>query len=189
MGNTIFRRRSFIINGYKFLVCWKDVKGIRMRKNPAAEYFDISVPPATTTEKINQWVEAQMEWVKKVEKAHQQHNPMPRPTREQFEDFKGYFLDMFRLREKEMGLSDRNLRLDFRWATSRWGSCAPQSGRVMFSLYLAAQPKEFTDYVIVHELSHIFHPDHSPSFWALVAKYCPSYQAIMQAQKSPLDNL
>ena len=42
---------------------------------------------------------------------------------------------------------------------------------------------EKLDYVIIHELSHIIHFDHSKSFWQLVSKYCPNYKKIRKELK------
>jgi predicted metal-dependent hydrolase len=59
------------------------------------------------------------------------------------------------------------------WAEqrSRWGSCSPWKGHIRISTRLAAWPPWVLDYVLVHELAHLVHPDHSPAFHALVARY------------------
>ena len=60
------------------------------------------------------------------------------------------------------------------WVTnqqSRWGSCAVDESTIKLSLALADYPAWVRDYVIVHELAHLLVPDHSPEFWALVARY------------------
>ncbi len=61
-----------------------------------------------------------------------------------------------------------------RWADdmrTRWGSCTPGTGAVRISSRVAAFPDWVVDYVIVHELAHIAVADHSPRFWALVARF------------------
>ncbi len=54
---------------------------------------------------------------------------------------------------------------------SRWGSCSPASGSVRLSHRLAAFPGWVVDYVLVHELAHLVHANHSPAFHALVARF------------------
>lgn len=61
-------------------------------------------------------------------------------------------------------------------ARTRFGSCSAK-GRVCFSLYLMAYPPEAIEYVVVHELAHLTHHDHSPAFYAEVARYLPDWQA------------
>lgn len=60
--------------------------------------------------------------------------------------------------------------------TTRWGSCNTRAKRVWLSVYLPAYPIECTEYVIVHELCHLHHANHSPAFWAEVQRSMPDYK-------------
>ena len=59
---------------------------------------------------------------------------------------------------------------------TRWGSCNTRARRVWLSVYLPAYPIECTEYVIVHELCHLHHANHSRAFWQTVAAAMPNYQ-------------
>ena len=72
-------------------------------------------------------------------------------------------------------------RLSLQWRTLRigdpraqWGSCT-RDGTVSLSWRLLLAPPEVFRYVVIHELCHLPHPDHSPRFWALVAQQMPDY--------------
>lgn len=75
---------------------------------------------------------------------------------------------------KIMGLRPSGVRITS--AKKRFGSCSSKNS-LCFSLYLAEYPPEAVDYVIVHELAHIKHKNHSPAFHALVGKYLPDQEA------------
>ena len=59
---------------------------------------------------------------------------------------------------------------------TRWGSCNTRVGRIWLSVYLPAYPIECTEYVIVHELCHLHHANHSRAFWQTVATAMPDYK-------------
>jgi predicted metal-dependent hydrolase len=60
-------------------------------------------------------------------------------------------------------------------ARKRWGSCSGK-GRLSFAWRLVMAPVDVIDYVIVHELAHIEHHNHSKAFWALVGEIMPDYK-------------
>lgn len=61
--------------------------------------------------------------------------------------------------------------------TSRWGSCSPHRGAITLNRGLLAEPEDCIRYVVLHELCHFVHPDHSPRFYALLAQFMPDYQS------------
>ena len=57
---------------------------------------------------------------------------------------------------------------------SRWGSCGPNND-INLNWLLILAPPEVLEYVVVHELCHIRHKNHSKDFWGLVLKHLPDY--------------
>lgn len=51
------------------------------------------------------------------------------------------------------------------------GSCTPAKGCIRISHKLAGMPKWVLDYVIMHEMAHLLHPNHSKTFWSKVNEY------------------
>lgn len=64
----------------------------------------------------------------------------------------------------------------FRKQESRWGSCSGRTRNLQISRRLQGGPHELLEYVLIHEIAHLGELNHSPRFWALVAKACPDYQ-------------
>lgn len=74
-------------------------------------------------------------------------------------------------------------KLKIRAMKTRWGVYNKSNHSVTLNSHLIEYSIEKLDYVIIHELSHIIHFDHSASFWQLVAKYCPNYKKIRKELK------
>lgn len=58
---------------------------------------------------------------------------------------------------------------------TRWGSCSSR-GTLSFHWRLVLAPPAVMDYVVVHEVCHLIHMDHSPDFWAEVESLMPDYK-------------
>ena len=68
-------------------------------------------------------------------------------------------------------------------ARKRFGSCSAKN-RLCFSWRLMGYPEEAIDYVVVHELAHIRHPDHSPAFHMRVRSFLPEADAVRIQMKA-----
>ncbi len=66
-------------------------------------------------------------------------------------------------------------RIAIREQKTRWGSCS-EKGNLNFNWRLVLAPPEIRDYVVIHELSHLAHLNHSREFWNKVAEFCPEYK-------------
>lgn len=68
-------------------------------------------------------------------------------------------------------------------AKKRFGSCS-SSNSLCFSCYLMLYSKSVIDYVVVHELAHIKHHNHSKDFYKLIEKYLPDYKERIKQLKA-----
>ncbi|MFH1781264.1 MAG: M48 family metallopeptidase, partial [Patescibacteria group bacterium] len=57
----------------------------------------------------------------------------------------------------------------------RWGSCSSR-GSIYFNWRVIMAPPLVIDYIIVHEMSHLIHRNHSPKFWKQVELILPDYK-------------
>nr|VFK42120.1 MAG: hypothetical protein BECKSD772F_GA0070984_11142 [Candidatus Kentron sp. SD]VFK47869.1 MAG: hypothetical protein BECKSD772E_GA0070983_11082 [Candidatus Kentron sp. SD]VFK79731.1 MAG: hypothetical protein BECKSD772D_GA0070982_106212 [Candidatus Kentron sp. SD] len=65
-------------------------------------------------------------------------------------------------------------KVSIRAQKTRWGSCSGK-GHISLNWRLMLLPTQLVDYVLIHELCHLHHFNHSPRFWALVRRWVPDY--------------
>jgi len=83
-------------------------------------------------------------------------------------------------RALQMGLSYK--KITFKKTAKRWGSCS-SGGGLMFCFEAVKLPEECVEYLVVHELAHLVHMNHSRDFWTLVEKYIPDYKSLRKKMK------
>ena len=96
---------------------------------------------------------------------------------------KYYFLERFDLMYNSFSKKVPYPSLKIRKMTSRWGVCNIKLKTITLNLELIKRDTKYLDYVIVHELSHLVHGDHSARFWNLVENNCPDYKKIVKEMK------
>lgn len=57
-----------------------------------------------------------------------------------------------------------------------WGSCDSRKKAINLNWQIVMAPPDVMDYIVVHELSHLFHPNHSKRFWDKVAFFMPDFK-------------
>ena len=126
---------------------------------------------AAQPSKLDLWLEKHLSRRKEYLSAH------PEPTPEQVQLWKSMAESrlpaLVSLWAAEMCVSPCGIRVTA--ARTRFGSCSAK-GRLCFSLYLMAYPDAAIEYVVVHELAHLRHHDHSPAFYAEVERYLPDWR-------------
>lgn len=74
-------------------------------------------------------------------------------------------------------------KLKVRKMSTRWGVCNKNDKTITLNFELIRMDVKYTDYVIIHELSHFVYFDHSKNFWNLVGKYCSNYKELRKEMK------
>jgi len=125
---------------------------------------------------IKKFVQKKQNWITKKQKLIQTRN-QTKAQGQQIKISKEQALKKIALRVKYYssltGFKYKQIKITS--AQKRWGSCSAQNN-LNFPQRLALAPDKVIDYVIVHELCHIKHKNHSKNFWNEVAQIMPDYK-------------
>lgn len=76
-------------------------------------------------------------------------------------------------------------KVTIRWNKTRWGSCNSRLRTLNLNAALGMYPPPALRYVLLHEATHLFHPNHSPAFWAMLAEKEPHHAALRATLERP----
>ena len=140
----------------------------------------VRAPMRLSQREIDRFVEEHRGWIDRklaVQQQRRENNPARCITPEQERDLRRQAKELLPQRVAHfaplMGVSPTGIKIT--GAQKRLGSCSGKNS-LCFSWRLMLYPPEAVDYVVVHELAHIRHHNHSRDFWAFVERTMPDYR-------------
>lgn len=149
------------------LTKYKGAKNLRIKVH-ANTSVHVTMPYRFGFAEALAFVQEKHEWIKKqIESFKISHPIISNPNKAEIEKElrrKAHSYLPFRLKElaTKHGLSYQ--RLSIRNTRTRWGSCSSKNN-INLCIHLMRLPEELIDYVILHELAHTIHKNHSVKFW------------------------
>ena len=149
--------------------------------------IEVRIPQRTSQKAAEQFVERNLGWIEEHLAKQKERNTAARtisPEEEQKmrQQAKEYLPGRIAYYSRIMGVTPTGFRVT--GAKTRFGSCSAKDS-LNFSFRLMAYPPEAIDYVVVHELAHIRHKDHSPAFYHFIEQFMPDYKARTAILKDP----
>lgn len=163
-----------------FQIIRTDRKTLGLQITPQGQVI-AHAPRQMSTDEIRRFVESKGPWIaKNLQKIHSRPK-LPTLTPAQLELLAHRAVQVIPARAAHyaplVGVTYGKITL--RNQRTRWGSCSG-AGNLNFNVLLMLAPPEVLDYVVVHELCHRLEMNHSPRFWAEVARVLPDYQVCLQ---------
>jgi len=141
----------------------------------------VRAPKRLSDRAIRDFVASREDWLREKLKKYENRPAVPRLTEAELAQLKQQAKLYMTRRTAELaprvGVSFG--RVTIRAQHSRWGSCS-RAGNLNFNCLLMLAPEAVRDYVLLHELCHRKEMNHSPRFWAEVARVCPDYAVHRQ---------
>ncbi len=137
----------------------------------------VKAPLKMSTEDIEKFVLKHEKWIEKHVLKKREHAEKYSLSEEEISVLKMKALPYLTERTNYfagiMGVKPTGIKITS--AEKRFGSCSARNS-ICYSWRLMQYPQEASDYVVVHELAHIVHKNHSADFYKMIAKYLPDYK-------------
>ena len=152
-------------------------KTVALQINAEGELI-VRAPMLYSERKIKKLVEEHREWIEnKKEESIERKRNHPELSNEEIAAYKKQAKALLPALTKKfaavMGVEYGTVKITS--AQKRFGSCSGKNN-ICYSYILMQYPIEAIEYVVVHELAHTVHHDHSRAFYDLIAKYLPDYK-------------
>lgn len=138
----------------------------------------VRAPYRTSEAEIRRIIEKERVWIERErerQKAYRELHPEPDETQRLVLVEKAKTLLPPKIEHYAALMGVRPTRVTITGARTRFGSCSGKNA-LSFSWRLMQYPEEAIDYVVVHELAHIRHHDHSPAFYRFIASVMPDHE-------------
>lgn len=174
--------RPFRIDGRVHLVRFVRVRRARryvIRVRPDGT-LRVAVPPCGSLAEAARFVRSQHSWIER-ERARALRAAAAQPSRAELAELRQQARRELPPRIHELAAQHgfRISKVTIRSQHTLWGSCSRRRAAVSLNWRLIRMPARVRDYVLLHELAHLRHPDHSAQFWALVGSVCPWYREAL----------
>lgn len=139
----------------------------------------VSIPLRTAWEQADRMVEENLAWIRGAQQRQQQRAARQNRELPDRQTALAYFTALSDQVYPAFAqvLGGQKPVIKVRSMVSRWGVCSVSRRQITFALQLYHMPPAAQIYVVVHEYCHFLQPNHSPAFWAEVARLLPDWKA------------
>ena len=194
---------KLVIDGIPVEINRKKIKHMYLYVKPPEGAVSVSAPMRMPRQTIERFVREKRGWIEKRQESYRRQygtagtgstdsadgadggnsgGPQIRPLDEKDRAFlRKEIAEILPRWEERTGLHCAGFQI--RDMKTRWGTCNTRTGKLWFALMLARQPRECVEYVVLHELAHLYEPSHNARFKAFLDLYMPGWREIRKSMR------
>lgn len=157
--NRVISETTASIAGMRVAIVRKPIKNMYLRIKPPNADIVISAPQRMSQSAIERFVTERKPWIERAQRNIESQLPV--------------------LLAKWGPIVGRTpTHITLRLMSSRWGSCTPKTGRIRLNLQLGLMAPRFLEYVLVHEMTHLWENGHGEGFQRRMSAYLPQWRQL-----------
>lgn len=174
------------VDGLMVQVWRKPIKNLYLRVRPPEGAVEVSAPLGMPDARIAAFVRDRGEWIARQRRRLEQMTPAAggggvgvwseERRRQAAQAIEAALPGLLAAWEPVVGRRPAHITL--RLMTSRWGSCTPRTGRIRLNLQLGLMEPRFLEYVLVHEMTHLWESGHGAGFQRRMDGYLPGWRDL-----------
>ena len=180
---------ELVIDGIPVEVSRKKIKNMYLYVKPPEGRVSVSAPLRMRGWEIERFIRQKRSWIERRQQAYRRQyaeqnlgengvRPLDERDRAFLREEISRLLPKW---EERTGLHCSSFQI--RDMKTRWGTCNTRTGKLWFALMLARQPQECVEYVILHELAHLYEPSHNARFKAFLDVHMPEWREIRRRMR------
>lgn len=182
--------KTLLVDGLEVHVIRKPIKRLYLRVKPPAGEIVVTAPNRVPQRDIVALVRERKDWIARARQhvsspaSQQAQQPWSQERIDQAHAILNQRIPPL-LRHWVPIIGKSPTALTLRRMKTRWGSCTPATGRIRINLELAYLPEQYLEYVLVHELTHLWERGHGAGFQRRMTQYLPQWKQL----RSQLNNI
>jgi predicted metal-dependent hydrolase len=163
------------------LLTQKRIKNIYLIIKPGG-IIEVRAPLSMSVLTIKKFIESKSKWILKHKRLSEgKSSPesivlSPSQKKEWRDKLFPLLFDFVSIWQKKMKTPPIEVKI--KWMKTRWGTCNPWKKVVTFNLALASKPNDCIEYVVVHELAHLFERKHNARYYKILDNYLPDHRML-----------
>lgn len=189
-SSTATASKTILVDGLEVHIIRKPIKRLYLRVKPPAGEIVVTAPNRVPQRDIVALVRERKDWIARARQhvsspaSQQAQQPWSQERIDQAHAILNQRIPPL-LRHWVPIIGKSPTALTLRRMKTRWGSCTPATGRIRINLELAYLPEQYLEYVLVHELAHLWERGHGAGFQRRMTQYLPQWKQL----RSQLNNI